>query len=221
MKTKLSSVVGVLVLCSLGLHAGGEFDSGVVQKPTAKPVIQHHNTTTTARYYSKKHTKMTMLKNLYVGAAVGMSRNETYFFGPDNSIIFSYRIGYDFTKYFGVEFRGLFGVSDLNDIGVDYSYGAYLKPQYPLQDHHSSIYGLLGYGKTKISYADEPKYNNISDNETIQNGFSFGIGYAYRVDKKYSVFIDMMQHINKSTTRTEGTYKAKVQSINIGGLYHF
>ena len=82
------------------------------------------------------------------------------------------RAGYDFNQYIGLEARGLktFG----NDVFSEVThYGVYVKPQYHISPQ-SNIYGLLGYGKTKVDYT-----NGILSSQTDENSFAYGVGFEY------------------------------------------
>jgi OOP family OmpA-OmpF porin len=85
------------------------------------------------------------------------------------------RAGYDFNQYVGVEVRGLY--SNLQkDIASTEHYGLYLKPMYPVSES-LNIYGLLGYGKTKIEcFVESLSYDD--------NGLSWGVGLEYDLSSK-------------------------------------
>lgn len=81
------------------------------------------------------------------------------------------RGGWEYNQYVGIEGRALKATVD-SDWGETTHYGIYLKPQYPVSEE-VNIYGLLGYGQTKIDV-------NCLTNDTYKyNGFSYGIGLEY------------------------------------------
>ncbi len=213
---KINRAMGLFALSLLWLQAG---DAKVVAEPLSKPVAIPYPAL--AQQPKEYHVASTATPSgFYFGGAVSVANSKTSKFGPDNTIGGTLRFGYDFSKYLGFEVRGMYGMKDLDNIKADYTYGAYLKPQYPITES-STVYALLGYAKTKISFEDEPNYNGITDNVTIQDGFSYGGGFAYSLNPIFTIFVDALQNIDESITRTEGTYKTDVKSVNIGALYNF
>lgn len=93
------------------------------------------------------------------------------------------RIGYDFNQYIGIEARA-FKASIDKDFAETTHYGIYLKPQYPISDK-LNIYGLIGYGKTKIE-CDHP---SIAPGTKMhdESGLSMGIGMEYDLSKDKAV----------------------------------
>ena len=81
------------------------------------------------------------------------------------------RLGYDFNPFFGIEARFLKSKYSKKFAETSH-YGLYLKPQVHISDA-VNIYGLLGYGKTRIdcTYKKKPIYDSY--------GFSFGAGMEY------------------------------------------
>ena len=84
------------------------------------------------------------------------------------------RIGYDFNQYIGVEGR-IFKSSLNKNFSETTHYGIYLKPQYHITDA-LNIYGLIGYGKTKV----ECDYKGTIYDDS---GVSFGLGMEYDFSK--------------------------------------
>lgn len=81
------------------------------------------------------------------------------------------RVGMDFNQYIGVEARALKTFE--NDVFSETThYGIYLKPQYHIMNQ-LNVYGLIGYGKTKVDYAG----CDLSDIDV--SGISYGIGFEY------------------------------------------
>jgi opacity protein-like surface antigen len=159
-------------------------------------------------------------KQFYAGLGVSVERVNSYIFPKETVTGVTGRVGYDFSKYLGVEFRGTIGVSDGDKLGHDYSYGLYLKPQYPVSKE-VSIYALAGYAQSKISFDNEVAFNGIRNNYTTQNGFSFGAGLEYRLNESWSLFVDATRLIDKSTTQVEGKYAIKVDGLTFGFVYRF
>lgn len=101
----------------------------------------------------------------------------------NNSIGVVGRIGYDFNQYFGIEGRALDAKWNKN-YAETIHYGIYLKPQYHLTNA-LNVYGLLGYGHTKIIRTTSKVKNNYS-----KNGVAIGIGFEYDVSKDTPVIAD-------------------------------
>lgn len=111
----------------------------------------------------------------YIGAGIlwtGMKRNCACSNGLIKEDTYGgiVRAGYDFNKYIGIESRALYS-SIQKDVATTEHYGVYLKPMIPIGDS-MNVYGLLGYGKTKIDCI-------ISSRSYDKNGFGYGIGFEY------------------------------------------
>ena len=160
------------------------------------------------------------VKNFYAGLGVSVGQVKSHYYGKDTVVGITAKAGYHFSEYLAVEFRGSKGLRDGDQLGLDYSYGLYLKPQYSVTEE-VNIYGLLGYAKTKISFDNEVAFNGISNHYTTQSGFSFGLGFDYRLNENWSLFVDVMRLIDKSTTKPEGKYAINVNALTFGFVYHF
>jgi len=78
---------------------------------------------------------------------------------------------------------------------------------------------LLNYlDKLHILYTFQFGFRN---NYTTQNDFSFGVGVDYKLNEKWSLFVDVMRLIDKETTRPEGKYASRVNALTFGVVYHF
>ena len=160
------------------------------------------------------------VKNFYAGLGISLEQVKSHNYGSDTVIGVTIKAGHDFSEYFAVEFRGSKDLGNGDQLSLDYSYGFYLKPQYVVSEK-VNIYGLLGYAKTKISFENEAAFNGINNDYTTQNGFSFGVGLAYKLDEDWSLFVDATRLIDKSTTKIEGEYAIKVDGGTFGFVYHF
>jgi len=160
------------------------------------------------------------VKNFYAGLGISLEQVKSHNYGSDTVIGVTIKAGHDFSEYFAVEFRGSKDLGNGEQLSLDYSYGFYLKPQYVVSEK-VNIYGLLGYAKTKISFENEAAFNGINNDYTTQNGFSFGVGLAYKLDEDWSLFVDATRLIDKSTTKIEGEYAIKVDGGTFGFVYHF
>ena len=212
MKRLVYTVSSALVLSST-LYAGGNLKEVAPAVTTPVP-IEHIEAPVEPK--AAQHP----VSDLYVGAGIGMGRLATDRFGTDTVADAMIRIGYDFYRYLGVEARFAKGLADGDKLTHDYSWGIYLKPYYQV-DNAMRLYALLGYGKSKLTYKNEPAELGITNNYTEQSGVSYGIGVDYKIDKHWSLFIDAMRYINKSTLKTEGRYAIKVDGIYFGIAYHF
>ncbi|MCO4845696.1 MAG: porin family protein [Sulfurovum sp.] len=83
------------------------------------------------------------------------------------------RAGYDYNQYIGIEVRALQSSIDTDWADKTTHYGIFLKPMMPVGEQ-MNIYGLLGYGHTKI----EVDCSYLKD-EFTYDGFSYGIGLEY------------------------------------------
>lgn len=84
----------------------------------------------------------------------------------------SIRVGIDFNEYLGIEIDALktYGKDAFSETT---HYGIYMKPQYKVSEKFN-LYGLVGYGKTKIAY------NTSSSNcEIEKDGVVYGLGLEY------------------------------------------
>jgi len=160
------------------------------------------------------------VKDFYAGLGISVGQVKSHVYGRDTVVGITGKVGYNFSKYLAVEFRGSKGVREGDQLGLDYSYGLYLKPQYPVNEE-LSIYALAGYAQTKISFENEVAFNGISNDYTTQNGFSYGLGLDYKLNEEWSLFVDVMNNINKSTTKPEGKYAINVNTLTFGFVYHF
>ena len=119
------------------------------------------------------------------------------------------RLGYDFMDYLGAELKGTSAVSGAdtaNGAVKIKQIGAYLKPNYDLTDS-LNLYGLLGASKVNMSNPT----TTANDKET---GLSYGLGLDYSVSDSFSVFVDVMDYLNKSN-------RNDIYGATLGAAYHF
>ena len=117
------------------------------------------------------------------------------------------RLGYDFMNWLGAEIRGTAGLSAPTGAQKLKQYGAYLKPNIDVTDS-LNLYGLLGASSVNNSNLTS---GVMSDNET---GFSYGLGVDYGVSDSVSVFVDVMNYLQKSDT-------PDLYGATLGAAYHF
>lgn len=84
----------------------------------------------------------------------------------------------------------------------------YLKPQYKFEDF--SVYGLLGYGLTRVSFMDKT---------TSLNGFQYGGGASYDINDQVSVFADYTQLVSQSKKISDATTLKSIDNVNAGVIY--
>ena len=133
------------------------------------------------------------------------------------------RVGYDFNQYFGIEGRYLKARYSRN-FATTTHYGIYLKPQYHLTNA-LNIYGLIGYGNTKIECDHKTKalYND--------SGLSFGAGIEYDFSQDnsssafdsqgnrkqgFGVWVDYQNLLND-----KGSSKVRANVVSTGITYNF
>jgi len=130
--------------------------------------------------------------------------------------------GYQFNKYLALEGRYTtsFGDASWEDHGIDDgddgseidNIALYIKPMYPIDN--LSLYALLGYGETTISYEGSPDFSESS--------FQWGIGAGYNFTEQTSVFIDYTKLYDDTgfdTLISNLDYEA--DSITFGVIYKF
>jgi OOP family OmpA-OmpF porin len=89
------------------------------------------------------------------------------------------RLGYDYNQYFGIEARGIKATNDSDTFDVTH-YGLFLKPMMPIGEQFN-IYGLIGYGHTKIETTCGTLRETYSE-----NGMHYGIGLEYDLSDRES-----------------------------------
>ena len=155
-------------------------------------------------------------KNFYVGLGATRIRNNidaqtvngtTYLDSRDYQTGLTARVGYDFMNYLGAELRGTAGLYADDGITKVKQFGAYLKPNVDLMDG-LNLYGLLGASSVNQS---DLSTNNPSDKLT---GFSYGLGLDYGITDSVSVFVDVMNYLQKSDT-------TDLYGATLGAAYHF
>ncbi|HFQ61139.1 MAG TPA: porin family protein [Epsilonproteobacteria bacterium] len=137
------------------------------------------------------------------------------------------RAGWDFNKYIGIEGRVLRANIE-KDFSTTTHYGLYLKPQYHFIDS-MNVYGLLGYGKTKVEGCG---FNNGT---LSKNGFSYGAGFEYDLSSdtsagQYARDFDGQGNQEKgwglwadyqNLFQNEGIFKVKTNIFSVGITYDF
>jgi len=130
--------------------------------------------------------------------------------------------GYKYNKYLAIEGRYTtsFGDASWEDHGVDAgddgseidNIALYIKPMYPIEKF--SLYALLGYGETTLTYDGSPDFS--------ESGFQWGIGANYEFTEQISAFIDYTEFYDDTgfdTLISDLDYNA--DSITFGVVYKF
>ena len=84
----------------------------------------------------------------------------------------------------------------------------YLKPQYKFEA--ASVYGLIGYGVSKIDFMDKT---------TTVNGFQYGAGASYDWSDELSVFADYTKLVSSSEKISDYTKLDSIGSVNAGVIF--
>ena len=159
-------------------------------------------------------------KNFYAGLGISASQVNSEIYDKETLAAVTGKVGYNFSEYFALEFRGTAGLREGDFLGHGYSAGIYIKPQYPINED-LSVYGLLGYAQSKITLDKATAIATRVDDYTTQNALSFGLGLDYKLDQDWSLFVDAVHYIDDDTTRPEGKYAIKVNTLTFGVAYHF
>ena len=155
-------------------------------------------------------------KNFYVGLGATRVRNNTVAqtingvsvpHARDYQTGLTAKVGYDFMNYLGAELRGTAGLYADSGATKLRQFGAYLKPNVDLMDG-LNLYGLLGASNVNSS---DLTTGNMNDKQT---GFSYGLGLDYGITDSVSVFVDVMNYLQKSDT-------TDLYGATLGAAYHF
>ena len=206
-----NSLVAIAALSTLSF-AGGDINPVTVfeQEPVVVPV----EPVAVPKPVPAPVVVAPVAKNFYLGlGATRMKSNADaqtiagvdYLKNTDYQTGITGRLGYDFMNYLGAELRGTTGVKTADNDTKFKQYGAYLKPNVDLTDA-LNLYGLVGASKVNMS-----KPGTLKTKET---GLSYGLGLDYSVSDSFSVFVDVMDYLNKSNNND-------VYGATLGAAYHF
>lgn len=193
----------------------------------------------------KKLLITTLLAGLVFSTAV--QADDTFYFGTqyhqqkvsaddfdgDSSIklgTVSVAGGYQFTPNWAVELRHHFSAKDKQETDGNESYRLkvesqqtlFLKGSYPLTSEFS-LYGLAGYGRTKLQLevsevADNVIYNDQAD--FAKTGVTVGFGGEYQFTPALSATLEYLKHPMLKLAG-EDAVNLKLDSIAIGLNYRF
>ena len=129
------------------------------------------------------------------------------------------KAGYNFNRFLGIEARAYTAPIEKDFLKIDNYVGIFVKPQVSVGEK-GTLYGLLGYGRTKIS-ANCP---GIGPHTHSIKAPAFGAGFEYNFDstnvdgkrKGWSVWTDI---INVMSDKTEKKFNDNIVAVGVG--YHF
>ena len=159
---------------------------------------------------------------LYVGAGYGYYDQSSDIQGADATVhTIMFDLGYAAHKYPDLEARYWLGVTDPDTdkgsvSGDQWSWGAYLKPKYPVANI-AEVYALLGYAQNSVGFA-----NGAGDHFT--DGFSWGLGASYILNKNVSFSADYISMAMQSSTSIDGYSQnadTNIYTLNVGVNYKF
>ncbi len=195
---KIAILAAALLAAGSTLYAGGDIE------PVYEPVVTE-----------PKPVATPLSTVYYVGGGVvvsGLSRdcpcnkNERI---KDMTYGVALKAGADITEYVGLELRYLktFLEKDFSDME---HVGLYLKPQYTMTPE-TTLYALLGYGKTSIDYTVTKNGSTLS-----KSGFAYGAGVEVSLQNDIGFWIDIQHLLND-----EGSYNTDLNIGTAGMLYRF
>ncbi len=132
--------------------------------------------------------------------------------GSDDSSSVMALAGVELNDFLAVEGRLTKSVSDYeikDHKPISFTNTAlYLKPQYKFE--LGSIYGLLGYGISKIKFMGDT---------TTSSGFQYGLGGSYNINDELSAFADYTKLYDGGKKISKATTMGEVSTFNLGLLY--
>ena len=166
--------------------------------------------------------KQDSTNNIYVGAGIsGISSATSINFFKEKALqdrngAFLLVAGYEYNPYLSVELRFL--KTFVEEYAFKQTaYGIYIKPQYEIYNN-LKIYGLLGYGKLKVT-----KHNKKGANFS-NTTFHLGAGLSYKITDKFEGYVDYVSYSRDKKVVNyylEPMKKVDTASVNVGINYHF
>ena len=124
------------------------------------------------------------------------------------------QIGYDINSYIAIEGRYTTTFVKEDIVTMD-GWSLFLKPQYPLTEE-MSLYALLGYGGVNIDGTNLGTLVDVND-----NGFQWGVGTEYKIDKTIEVFFDYTSLAKDMDGRYGAALQADADAFTLGITYNF
>ncbi|HDF7640396.1 outer membrane beta-barrel protein [Vibrio parahaemolyticus] len=137
-----------------------------------------------------------------------------------NNTLLGIIIGYKFTSYAAIEFRGYGNVSEGDflgyDVSVDHYFAVFGKAIIPVNDH-IEVYGLVGAGKQQVSAF------GISERD---NDIAYGIGVKVTKHSPVDLQIEWVNTYDESFSGSSdvlGQYSVKIEQscINLNLIFDF
>jgi len=150
---------------------------------------------------------------LYLGVGIGVEKVDNYLSHENTLTGGITKLGYGFSKNLALELRANQSFADSKKLEHIYNVGAYLKPQYEVFEDWN-VYGLLGYAKNKIKYANP--VTGFTD--ATVDAFSAGAGVEYALNDKVSLFAEGMRLANK---RANKDIRVDIKGLYFGVNYYF
>jgi opacity protein-like surface antigen len=116
---------------------------------------------------------------------LGVQSSKTEGSGTENNVALLARIGYDFNRYIGLEFRGMKTIGSTSKADISHV-GLFVKPMVPITDGLNA-YGLVGAAKTKVSGS----YRNVdAESLALGAGVEFDLSKDTPKEGRYSRSFD-------------------------------
>ncbi|MDF0535661.1 outer membrane beta-barrel protein [Shewanella sp. A32] len=151
----------------------------------------------------------------------GLTSNyDQYDVSVSNNTLLGAIIGYKFTPYTAVEFRGYGNVSEGDYMGyqvsVDHYFALYGRLIYPLNEDFE-VYGLLGYGKQQATVL------NVSDSDS---DVAYGIGFQVMNGSSLALQVEWVKTYDENYSGYDsdlGNYNMHIKesNINVNLIYEF
>lgn len=155
-------------------------------------------------------------KKHYIGTGGAFTQASTQTISKEMMADVTLKYGYALFNSLDLEARGSFYAFGGTKLYHPSSLGLFLKPNYDITSQ-TNIYTLLGYSHNTLSKQDTTNINAV----TIQDDFSYGAGVEYNIFSDIFGYMDYVKYIDKSTTKPEGKYSIKINSLSLGINYKF
>jgi len=151
----------------------------------------------------------------YIGSAISLETSSTYKYEEKPLLGGQIKAGYLFNDNLALELRGSRSLASQKKLEHSYSINLFVKPMYKLSKE-LKLTTILGYGQHKLFFKNEKNFNGITDNQTTQNAFSYGLGLEYNLNKRLSSSLEWVQLIDKQHNQ----YAINIQGIYLGLTYY-
>jgi len=152
----------------------------------------------------------------YIGSAISLETSSTYKYKEKPLLGGQIKAGYLFNENLALELRGGKSLASQKKLEHSYSINLFLKPMYKVSNE-LKLTTLLGYGQHKLLFKNEKDFNGVTDNQTTQNAFSYGLGVEYNLNQKLSSSLEWVQLIDKQHNQ----YAINIQGVYLGLTYYW